>query len=130
MSKVFWYCTIQIWTGHWEGGHLDFEIIHHCLGRERVDGAFVVLDQIGSGAVGARNVKPVISKFQMKIRNATAREQSGIKKFKLADPILHKDLFELAEKEVKKIEFENESLGEYYKLLKIYDRASIINDII
>ena len=57
-------------------------------------------------------------------------KQSGIKKFKLADPILHKDLFELAEKEVKKIEFENESLGEYYKLLKIYDRASIINDII
>ena len=57
-------------------------------------------------------------------------KQSGIKKFKLADPILHKDLFELAEKEVKKIEFKNQSLGEYYKLLKLYDRASIINDII
>ena len=57
-------------------------------------------------------------------------KQSGIKKFKLADPILHKDLFELAEKEVKKIEFNNQKLGEYYKLLKLYDRASIINDII
>jgi len=57
-------------------------------------------------------------------------KQSGIKKFKLADPILHKDLFELAEKEVKKIEFKNQNLDEYYKLLKIYDRASIINDII
>ena len=57
-------------------------------------------------------------------------KQSGIKKFKLADPILHKDLFELAEKEVKKFEFNNQSLGEYYKLLKLYDRASIINDII
>ena len=51
-------------------------------------------------------------------------------KFKLADPILHKDLFDMAEKEVKKIEINNEKLGEYYKLLKLYDRASIINDII
>ena len=57
-------------------------------------------------------------------------KQSGIKKFKLADPILHKDLFELAEKEVKKIEINNQKLGNYYKLLKLYDRASIINDII
>ena len=57
-------------------------------------------------------------------------KQSGIKKFKLADPILHKDLFDMAEKEVKKIELNNEKLGEYYKLLKLYDRASIINDII
>jgi len=56
-------------------------------------------------------------------------KQSGIKKFKLADPILHKDLFELAEKEVKNIEFNNQNLGEYYKLLKLYDRASIINEI-
>ena len=57
-------------------------------------------------------------------------KQSGIKKFKLADPILHKDLFELAEIEIKKIELNNQNLGEYYKLLKLYDRASIINDII
>ena len=57
-------------------------------------------------------------------------KQSGIKKFKLADPILHKDLFELAEREVKKIEYKNQKLGNYYNLLKLYDRASIINDII
>ena len=57
-------------------------------------------------------------------------KQSGLKKFKIADPILHKDLFELAEKEIKKIEINNQKLGEYYKLLKLYDRASVINDII
>ncbi len=57
-------------------------------------------------------------------------KQSGIKKYKLADPILHKELFELAEKEVKKIELNNQNLGEYHKLLKLYDRASIINDVI
>jgi len=57
-------------------------------------------------------------------------KQSGLKKFKLADPILHKDLFILAEKEVKKIEIQNKQIGDYYKLLKLYDRASILNDII
>ena len=31
---------------------------------------------------------------------------------------------------VKKIENNNSKLGDYYKLLKLYDRASIINDII
>ena len=56
-------------------------------------------------------------------------KQSGIKKFKLADPILHKDLFELAEKEVKKIEIQETNFTKYYKLLKLYDRASVINDI-
>ena len=57
-------------------------------------------------------------------------KQSGLKKFKLADPILHKDLFTLAEKEVKKIELKEKQIDEYYKLLKLYDRASILNDII
>ena len=57
-------------------------------------------------------------------------KQSGIKKYKLADPILHKDLFDLAEAEVKKIDNNSSKLGEYYKLLKLYDRVEIINDII
>ncbi len=75
----------------------------------------------------------VISEQDMFLRgygDVLGFKQSGIKKFKLADPILHKDLFDLAEKEVKKIEINNQDLGEYYKLLKIYDRASIINDVI
>ena len=56
-------------------------------------------------------------------------KQSGIKKFRLADPELHKDLFALAEKEVKKIEIQETNFTKYYKLLKLYDRASVINDI-
>ena len=74
-----------------------------------------------------------ISEEDMKLRgygDILGFKQSGIKKFKLADPILHKDLFELAEAEVKKIEINNSKLENYYKLLKLYDRASIINDII
>jgi len=74
-----------------------------------------------------------ISEEDMKLRgygDILGFKQSGIKKFKLADPILHEDLFELAETEVKKIEINNTNLGNYYKLLKLYDKASIINDII
>ena len=51
-------------------------------------------------------------------------QQSGIKNFKFADPIHHKDLFELAEKEVKKVNPDN--LQKYENLLKFYDRAEVI----
>ena len=74
-----------------------------------------------------------ISEQDMKLRgygDILGFKQSGVKKFKLADPILHRDLFDLAENEIKKIEKNKSKLGDYYKLLKLYDRASIINDII
>ena len=54
-------------------------------------------------------------------------QQSGIKNFKFADPIHHKDLFFLAEKNIKKIEDEN--FKKYENLLKLYDRAEIIHEI-
>ena len=54
-------------------------------------------------------------------------QQSGIKSFKFADPIHHKDLFFLAEKNIKKIEVEN--FKKYENLLKLYDRAEIIHEI-
>ena len=56
-------------------------------------------------------------------------KQSGIKNFKLADPVHNSDLFELAEKEIKRIELENENLSKFKPLIKLYDRADIINDI-
>ena len=57
-------------------------------------------------------------------------KQSGIKKFNLADPVLHRDLFELAEKEIKKIENNNYNFSRYIKLIKLYDKVSVINEII
>ena len=57
-------------------------------------------------------------------------KQSGIKNFRLADPVLNEDLFYLAEKEIKKIELENQNLDKYLPLIKMYDRADIINDIV
>ena len=55
--------------------------------------------------------------------------QSGIKNFKLADPIQNEDLFLLAENEIKKIENEKLNIDKYYPLLKLYDQVDIINDM-
>tara|TARA_B100001250_G_scaffold367723_1_gene349954 strand:- start:995 stop:3034 length:2040 start_codon:yes stop_codon:yes gene_type:complete len=57
-------------------------------------------------------------------------QQSGQKTFRLADPIINKDLFLLAEKEIKTIENENIDLSKYNSLIKLYDRANIINELI
>jgi len=57
-------------------------------------------------------------------------KQSGVKIFKLADPIHNSDLFELAEMEIKNIESKNYDISKYKTLMKLYDQADIINDII
>ena len=57
-------------------------------------------------------------------------KQSGMQSFRLADPVLNEDLFLLAEKEVKKIELADQSLSKYTSLLKLYDRADILNDLV
>ena len=57
-------------------------------------------------------------------------KQSGIKNFKLADPVHNNDLFELAEKEIKKMEKNNIDINKYKTLMKLYDQADIINDIV
>ncbi len=73
-----------------------------------------------------------ISEEDMKIRgfgDILGFKQSGIKNFKLADPIINHDLFLLAEKEMKRIEKYNESIVKFKPLIKLYDRADIINDL-
>ena len=73
-----------------------------------------------------------ISEEDMKLRgfgDILGFKQSGIKSFKLADPIHNHDLFILAEKEIKRIENEKEDIRKYKPLIKLYDRADIINDI-
>jgi ATP-dependent DNA helicase RecG len=73
-----------------------------------------------------------ISEEDMKIRgfgDILGFKQSGIKNFKLADPIHNSDLFLLAEKEMRRIEIANEDISKFKPLIKLYDRADIINDI-
>ena len=73
-----------------------------------------------------------ISEEDMKLRgfgDILGFKQSGIKAFKLADPIHNSDLFELAEKEIKLMENNMDNISKYKTLLKLYDQADIINDI-
>ncbi len=74
-----------------------------------------------------------ISEEDMKLRgygDLLGFKQSGVQSFRLADPVLNEDLFLLAEKEVKKIEKDNINLDRFQSLLKLYDRADILNDIV
>ena len=73
-----------------------------------------------------------ISEEDMKLRgfgDILGFKQSGIKNFKLADPIHNQSLFILAEKEIRRIEKENEDISKFKPLIKLFDRADIINDI-
>ena len=73
-----------------------------------------------------------ISEEDMKLRgygDLLGFKQSGLQSFRLADPVINEDLFILAEKQTKKLETENVNLDKYHSLLKLYDRADILNDI-
>ena len=72
----------------------------------------------------------IIAEEDLKIRghgDLLGFQQSGIKNFKFADPIHHKDLFLSAENKIKT--FSSRSLKKYEKLVKLYDKADIINEI-
>ena len=74
-----------------------------------------------------------ISEEDMKLRgfgDILGFKQSGIKIFKLADPIHNRELFELARKQILKIEKNNQDISKYKPLVKLYDQADIINDIV
>ena len=71
----------------------------------------------------------IIAEEDLKLRgfgDLIGFQQSGIKNFRFADPVIHEDLFKLAEIYVK----ENQELineKKYLFLLKLFDRAEIIN---
>ena len=53
-------------------------------------------------------------------------QQSGVKNFRFADPVIHEDIFKLAENYVQNIQ-PNINQKKYSFLLKLFDRAEIIN---
>ena len=74
-----------------------------------------------------------ISEEDMKLRgfgDILGFKQSGAKIFRLADPIHNIDLFELAEQEIKQMKNNDTNLSRYKTLMKLYDQADVINDII
>ena len=73
-----------------------------------------------------------IAEEDMKLRgfgDILGYQQSGIKDFKLADPIQHQDLFKIAEEDIKSIEYDENNFKKYDFLLKLFDKSNIINEI-
>ena len=73
-----------------------------------------------------------IAEEDMKLRgfgDVLGYQQSGIKDFKLADPVQHEELFKIAEKNIKDIEYNKRNFKKYDFLLKLFDKADIINQI-
>ena len=73
-----------------------------------------------------------IAEEDMKLRgfgDVLGYQQSGVKDFKLADPVQHQDLFKIAEDDIKNIEIDKNNFKKYEFLLKLFDKANIINEI-
>ncbi len=70
-----------------------------------------------------------IAEEDLKLRgfgDLTGFQQSGLKNFRFADPYIHKDLFELAEKHILNLDDELNH-KKYDFLLKLFDKAEITN---
>ena len=73
-----------------------------------------------------------IAEEDMKLRghgDVLGYQQSGEKLFKIADPIHHDKLFLIAEENIKNIELDENKIKKYQFLLKLFDKAEIINQI-
>jgi ATP-dependent DNA helicase RecG len=74
----------------------------------------------------------LIAEEDMKLRgfgDVLGFQQSGLKDFKIADPIHHEALFKIAEDNIKEIEMDAQNFKKYNFLLKMFDKADIINEI-
>ena len=74
----------------------------------------------------------LIAEQDMKLRgfgDVLGYQQSGIKNFKIADPIHHSDLFDVAEKNIKEIELNKDNFTRYEFILKLFDKAEVVNEI-
>ena len=72
----------------------------------------------------------VIAEEDMRLRgfgDIIGFQQSGIKYFKIADPVHHADLFKLAEENVFNAQTDLLNTDRYDFLLKLFDRAEVIN---
>ena len=107
------------------------------IGRGNKQGVCILLFKEGLSKNAIKRIKTLkesddgfyIAEEDMRLRgfgDIIGYQQSGIKNFKFADPIVHKDLFVLAEEYVKKINI-NVNESKYTFLLKLFDKAEIIN---
>jgi ATP-dependent DNA helicase RecG len=74
----------------------------------------------------------LIAEEDMKLRgfgDVSGYQQSGVKNFKLADPIHHEELFKIADQNIKRIESDENNFERYDFLLKLFDKTEIVNEI-
>ena len=107
------------------------------VGRGEKQGTCILLFKDGLSKNAIKRIKVLkssndgffIAEEDLKLRgfgDLIGFQQSGIKSFRFADPVIHEDLFKVAEKYVHNISgYINQS--KYSFLLKLFDRAEIIN---
>ena len=110
------------------------------VGRGEAQGTCILLYKKNLSENARRRIKILkssndgffIAEEDMKLRgfgDVLGFQQSGLKNFKIADPIHHEDLFKIAEKNIKLIESDAKNFNKYDFILKLFDRADIINEI-
>jgi ATP-dependent DNA helicase RecG len=107
------------------------------VGRGKKQGTCILLYKDGLSKNAIKRIKILknsddgffIAEEDLKLRgfgDLVGYQQSGLKNFRFADPVTHEELFKLAENYVKKnSEYINKE--KYVFLLKLFDRAEIIN---
>ena len=107
------------------------------VGRGNKQGICILLFKEGLSKNAIKRIKTLkesddgfyIAEEDMRLRgfgDIIGFQQSGVKTFKFADPVVHEDLFLLAEEYIKERNIDvNES--KYTFLLKLFDKAEIIN---
>ena len=107
------------------------------VGRGDKQGTCILLFKEGLSKNAVKRIKVLkdsddgffIAEEDLKLRgfgDLIGFQQSGVKSFRFADPVIHEDLFKLAEKYVQSISgYINQN--KYSFLLKLFDRAEIIN---
>ena len=107
------------------------------VGRGENQGTCILLFKDGLSKNAIKRIKILknsddgfyIAEEDLKLRgfgDLIGYQQSGVKNFRFADPVVHEDLFKLAEKYVHSNEI-NINQDKYSFLLKLFDRAEIIN---
>ena len=107
------------------------------VGRGEKQGTCILLFKDGLSKNAIKRIKILknsddgflIAEEDLKLRgfgDLIGYQQSGIKNFRFADPIIHEELFKLAEIYVKNNQ-ENMNEIKYSFLLKLFDKAEIIN---
>jgi len=107
------------------------------VGRGQKQGTCILLFKEGLTKNAIKRIKILkssddgffIAEEDLKLRgfgDLIGYQQSGIKNFRFADPVIHEDLFKLAENYVIN-ERDNINQKKYSFLLKLFDKAEVIN---